>query len=79
MNARANEPNPPRVTVPEPASDEVADTGALEEEASKKLLRDDHDPWPLPDQKWRDAHGAACGPEATPGGLGPQFSFGISA
>lgn len=42
--ARANEPKPPRVTPPEPAS-EVADDDRLEElSLLKKLWRDDHDP-----------------------------------
>jgi hypothetical protein len=40
-NARANEPNPPRVT---PESDEVPDDEWLDEESPPKKLLRDHDP-----------------------------------
>ena len=42
MNACAYEPKPPRVTWPEPESDDVPDDAWLDEESPlKKLLRDD--------------------------------------
>jgi hypothetical protein len=80
--ARANEPNPPRVTLPEAESDEVADGERFDEESPpKKLLRDDHppdQPRPLPDPL--GGHSAlGCKSDAIPGRLGPQFWLGISA
>jgi hypothetical protein len=39
--ARANEPNPPRVT---PASEAVPDDDVLDEESPPKKLRRDHEP-----------------------------------
>src|SRR5260370_11886510 len=45
VNARANEPKPPRVTPPEPESDKVPDGERLDDESLlKKLLRDDDPP-----------------------------------
>src|SRR5258708_19958832 len=66
-NACANDPNPPRVTPPEPASDEAPD-GERPDELSppKKLLRDD-DP---PDQPWPPPDEDPCG-EHSPGGCKP--------
>src|ERR1700749_3694435 len=48
--AGANEPKPPRVTPPEPDSEEVPDEAWLDEEESrlKKLVRDQ----PLPEPPW---------------------------
>jgi hypothetical protein len=43
-NDRANEPNPPRVTPPEPESEAVPDDEPLDEESPPKKLRRDHDP-----------------------------------
>jgi hypothetical protein len=43
-NDRANEPNPPRVTPPEPVSEAVPDDEGLDEESLPKKLRRDHDP-----------------------------------
>ena len=84
MNARANEPNPPRVTPPELESDEVADGGRLDEESPLKKLLRDHDPpdepWLPPDEDPRGGHSArVCRSAAIPGRFGPQFSPGISA
>lgn len=82
-NALANEPNPPRVTPPEPDSDEPPDEARLDEVSPpKKLLRDHNppdEPWP-PDQDPRGGHAApVCRFVAMPGGFGAQFSRGISA
>ena len=45
MKAWANEPKPPRVTWPEPESDDVPDDAWLDEESAlTKLLRDDAPP-----------------------------------
>ena len=85
VNACANEPNPPRVTPPEPESDDVPDEEWLDESPLKKLLRDDDppdEPWLLPDEDPRGGHSApVCSPDgaAIPGRFGPQFSPGISA
>jgi len=85
VNACANEPNPPRVTPPEPESDEVPDEEWLDESPLKKLLRDDDppdEPWLLPDEDPRGGHSApVCSPDgaAIPARLGSQFSLGISA
>jgi hypothetical protein len=44
-NACANEPKPPRVTPPDPESDDVPDAEWLDEESpEKKLLREDVPP-----------------------------------
>lgn len=57
--ACANEPNPPRVTPPEPESEDVPDDAWLDEEESplKKLERDDQYPPcpPPPDEDPRCA------------------------
>ena len=86
MNARANEPKPPRVTWPEAESDGVPDDAWLDEESLlKKLLRDDdppEEPWPLLEEDPRGRQSAlVCTPEgaAIPGRFGSQFSPGISA
>lgn len=43
VNECANEPNPPRVTLPAPESEEMPERDRLDEESlPKKLLRDDH-------------------------------------
>ena len=84
VNARANEPKPPRVTPPEAESDEVPDAERLDEESlPKKLLRDDDPPdppRPALDEDPRGAHSAlVCNPDAIPGRFCSQFSLGINA
>jgi hypothetical protein len=87
VNAWANEPKPPRVTWPEPESEDVPDDAWLDEESPlKKLLRDDdppEEPWLLlPEDDPRGRHSLLVGsPEgaAIPGRFGSQFSLGISA
>ena len=85
MNACANEPNPPRVTPPEPESDAAPDEEWLDESPLNRLLRDDDppdEPWLLPDDDPRGEHAAlTCGPvsAAIPGRFGSQLSLGISA
>jgi hypothetical protein len=79
-NARAKEPNPPRVTPPE--SDAAPDGERLDElSPPKKLLRDDHPPDQWPRGKYpRDVHSTlGCRSDAIPGWLGPQLALGISA
>lgn len=57
--AWANEPNPPRVTPPEPESEDVPDEAWLDEDESllKKPVRDDQfppePPWPPVDAELR--------------------------
>jgi len=78
-NACANPPKPPRVTPPEPASDEVPDDERFEEASLlKKLLRD---PIWLPlDEDPRGRHPALPGKsDAIPGRFSSQVSDGISA
>ena len=83
-NACANEPKPPRVTPPEPESDDdVPDGECFDEESPlKKLLREAYppleEPWPPLGEDPRDAH-SALEDAAIPGWLAPQFSPGISA
>jgi len=83
VNARANEPKPPRVTAPEPESDKVPDGERLDEESLlKKLLRDDSPDQPRPPlvEDPRGQHSAlAWNPDdaAIPGRVS-QFSLGIS-
>jgi hypothetical protein len=85
VNACANEPKPPRVTPPEPESEEVPDDAWLDEESPlKKLLREDppDEPWPPPDEDPRGGHPAPdCTPDgaAIPAAAGVQLSLGISA
>ena len=85
MNACANAPKPPRVTPPEPESDEVPDEERLDEVSPlKKPLREDppDEPWPPSDEDPRAEHSAlVCSPDgaAIAGAFGPQFSRGISA
>jgi len=84
VNARANEPKPPRVTPPEPESDEVPDADRLDDESLlKRLLRDDDPPDPprLPlDEDPRGGHSAlVCNPDAIPGRFCSQFPLGINA
>jgi hypothetical protein len=81
VNARANEPKPPRVASPDPDS-EAAPDGERPESPLKKLLRD-HDP---PDPPWLldvDPRGGHSAPgfvsAAIPGRSVAQFSRGISA
>ena len=82
MNARANEPKPPRVTPPEPESDKVPDGERLDEESLlKKLLREDPPDQPRPplDEDPRGGHSALVwSPDgaAIPGRVS-QFSLGI--
>jgi hypothetical protein len=82
--ARANEPNPPRVTPPEPDSEAVLDDELLDEESPPKKLRRDHappdPPWP-PDEDPRDEHAVlvwGTDGAAIPGDFGSQLSRGIS-
>ncbi len=83
-NACANDPNPPRVTPPEPASDEAPD-GERPDELSppKKLLRDDDppdQPWPPPDEDpWGEHSTGGCKSDAIPGRSVAQFSRGMRA
>src|SRR6266851_862929 len=83
VNARANEPKPPRVTPPEPESDRVPDGERLDEESLlKKLLRDDPPDQPRPplDEDPRGGHSALVwNPDgaAIPGRVS-QFSPGMS-
>ena len=84
VNARANEPKPPRVTPPEPESDEVPGAERFDEESLlNKPLRDDDPPGPPRpplDEDPRGAHSAlVCNPDATPGRFCSQFSLGINA
>jgi hypothetical protein len=82
--ARANEPNPPRVTPLEPASEDVPDEAWLDEDESllKKLVRDDQPPWPPVDvePRWEQSV-PVCGiaGAAIPGEAGWQLWRGISA
>lgn len=80
MNARANDPKPPRVTPPEAESDEVPGAERLDEESLlNKPLRDDDRPEPPLDEDPRGAHPAlVCNPDATPGRFCSQFSLGIN-
>jgi hypothetical protein len=84
VNACANEPKPPRVTPPEPDSDdEVPVAERLDEESAlKKLPREDEapdEPWPALDDEARGEHPTPAGDAAMPGRFGSQFSAGISA
>ena len=86
VNAWANEPKPPRVTWPEPESDDVPDDARpVEESPLKKLLRDDDppgEPWLLLEEDPRGRQSAlVCSPDgaAIPGRFSSQFSLGISA
>jgi hypothetical protein len=76
--ACAKPPNPPRVTLPEAESDALADACRADESSlPKKLLRDDDEPPPLPDEDPRGGHWAFAS-DAIPA-RGPQFSLGIVA
>jgi hypothetical protein len=84
-NDRANPPNPPRVTSPEPDPADVPDDERFDVASPpKKLLRDHtppQPPWPPPEYP-RGAHAVlACGNDgpAIPAPFGSQFSPGISA
>lgn len=86
MKPCAKPPKPPRVTWPEPESDEVPDDAWFDEESAlKKLLRDDDPPeelCPPLDDDPRVRHSPLVGsPEgaAIPGRFGSQFSLGIIA
>ena len=78
-NACANPPKPPRVTLPEPLSEEVPDDERLEEASLlKKPLREPM--WLPPDDEPRGRHPALlCKSDAIPGRFGSQVSDGISA
>jgi hypothetical protein len=81
-NARANEPKPPRVTLPEPESVDVADAERPGEVSLPKKLTRDHDrPYPPPDDPRDEQPVLLCGiaGAAIPGGVGWQFPPGISA
>jgi hypothetical protein len=76
-NAWAKEPKPPRVTPPEPESDDVPDDEWLEESLLKKLDRDDQrEPLPLEEPRLL-LHVVLVCPGIAPGG-GSQFCRGIS-
>jgi hypothetical protein len=78
--ARANEPNPPRVTLLEFESDEVANDEADDDEPLKKPYRER--PPPPPAEELRVEHAVpVCGRAgaAIPGEVGSQLSRGISA
>jgi hypothetical protein len=84
--ARANEPNPPRVTSPEPESEDVPDEAWLDEEESllKKLLRDEpppEPPWPPDEEPRWEQSAPACGIAGADiaGDEGWQLWRGISA
>jgi hypothetical protein len=80
-NALANEPNPPRVTLPEPDS-ELPDEERLDVESPPKKLPRDHDPpaVPPPDENPRGWQAVLVGaPDAIAGAFGAQFSRGIIA
>ena len=80
--ARASEPKPPRVTVLELASDEVAPADPVDDELPKKLYRDERPPPPPPPEELRVEHAAlVCGSAgaAIVGEAGSQLSRGISA
>jgi hypothetical protein len=84
VNARANDPKPPRVTPPEVESDEVPGAKRLDEESLlNKPLRDGDPPEPPRpplDEDSRGVHSAlVCNPDAIPGRFCSQFSLGINA
>jgi hypothetical protein len=77
-----NEPKPPRLTPPEPESDDVPDEEWLEESLLKKLDRDDQRE-PPPDEPLLLLHAALACTDAAPGTVAPgaegsQFCRGIS-
>ncbi len=72
-----NEPKPPRLTPPEPESDDVPDEEWLEESLLKKLDRDE--PPPPPEELRLLLHEVlACTAGSVPTGEGSQFCRGIS-
>src|SRR5580704_5227323 len=75
VKARANAPNPPRVTPPSEAAPEL-----IAGSPPKKLLGDQYPPDPpwTPDEDPRGGHSSPDG-AAIPGWLGSQFPRGISA
>ena len=78
--ARASEPKPPRVTLLELESDEVAPADPPDDELPKKLYRDERPP-PPPEELRVEHPGLACGSAgaAIVGEAGSQLSRGISA
>jgi hypothetical protein len=78
-----NEPKPPRLTLPEPPSDDVPDEEWLEESLLKKLDRDDQRE-PLLEELLLLLHAVlACTAGSAPGtvapaGVGSQCCRGIS-
>src|SRR5438874_1439771 len=73
------EPKPPRVTPPEPESDDAPDDEWVAESLLKKLDRDDHREPPLaPDELPLPLHAVLVCAGAVPGGGGSQFCRGIS-
>jgi hypothetical protein len=82
--ARANEPKPPRVTLPDPESGEPADDAWFDPVSLlKKPERDDHDPpWPPPEDDPLGPQFVACcvtAGAAMPGDVGWQPPWGIRA
>jgi hypothetical protein len=71
-----NEPKPPRLTLPEPESDDVPDEEWLEESLLKKLDRDDQREPPLPPDELLLQVVLVC-PGRAPG-EGSQVCRGIS-
>jgi hypothetical protein len=81
-NARANDPKPPRITPPEPESEDAPDEEWPDEVSLlKKPWRNDHDPpWPpLPDEDPGEQPVCEIAGAAMPRDGGVQFSRGISA
>jgi hypothetical protein len=75
-----NEPKPPRLTLPEPESDEFPDEEWLEESLLKKLDRDDEPEPPLEELRLLLLLQAVlvCTVGSAPGGDGSQCCRGIS-
>jgi hypothetical protein len=72
-----NEPKPPRLTPPEPESDDVPDEEWLEESLLKKLDRDELPP--LEELRLLLLHEVlACTAGSVPAGEGSQLCRGIS-
>jgi hypothetical protein len=72
-----NEPKPPRLTPPEPESDDVPDEEWLEESLLKKLDRDDQRELLPPDELLLLLHVVVVWPGTAPG-EGSQCCRGIS-